>query len=280
MTALTFPCTVFTTQRKMNDRAAADMRYGDLTASQLRKRYSLTDVSETVDPYSGVRLTPFNLPQSRFFRSHAVKNAGTCSYQVCAQLLFDEMRSLSWPFSIYSPYRQLINKMIDHMQYADGTPFSDAALDMALRNQLLEDNSDDSSLKAIRETINRYVDYAKGIYPKKHLPHFNNNIQDMILPKFVRKEDNFNGLGITIHDIYAVQINILSLEVKNDRWVARVQYLAQDHFGLDDNDIMKNKFRQFRFFRIWFVLQRYEKYVFKTFFNNLSATVSLSGGIK
>ncbi|MCR1565502.1 DUF3289 family protein, partial [Mixta sp.] len=54
----------------------------------------------------------------------------------------------------------------------------------------------------------------------------------------------------------------------------------QDHFGLDDNDIMKNKFRQFRFFRIWFVLQRHEKYGFKPFFNNLSATVSLSGGIK
>ena len=53
----------------------------------------------------------------------------------------------------------------------------------------------------------------------------------MILPKFVRKEDNFNGLGITIHDIYAVQINILSLEVKNDRWVARVQYLARITLG-------------------------------------------------
>lgn len=278
MTALTFPCTVFSTQRKMNDRAAADMRYGDLTADHLQKRYRLTDVSEKVNPYIGVRLTPFNLPQSRFYRPHAVNNAGSCSHKACAQLLFDEMRTLSWPFSIYSPYRQLINKMIDHMQYADGAPFSDAALDMALRNQLLEDNSENSSLKAIRETINRYADYAKRIYPKNHFSYFNNNIKDMILPKFVRKEDNFNGLGITLHDIHAVHIKIVSLDFKNGGWVARVQYLAQDHFGLDDNDIMKNKFRQFRFFRIWFVLQRFEKFGFKPFFNNLSTTISITGG--
>lgn len=280
MTALTFPCTIFSTQRKMNDRAAADMRYGDLTADQLQKRYFLTDVSEKVNPYTGVRLSPFNLPQSRFYTPHSIRNAGTCSYQACAQLLFDEMRNLSWPFAIYSPYRQLINKMIDHMQYANGAPFSDAALDMALRNQLLEDNSDNSSLKAIGETIDRYIDYAKKMYPKKHFPHFDNNIKDMILPKFVRKEDNFNGLGITIHDIHAVQIKIVSLDFKNGGWVARVQYLAQDHFGLDDHDIMKNKFRQFRFFRIWFVLQRYEKFGFKPFFNNLSTTVNISGGAK
>ena len=280
MTALTFPCTVFATQRKMDDRAAADMQYGDLTASELQQRYFLTDVSEKIDPYTGIRLTPFNVPQSRFYIPHTIKNAGACSPAACAALLFDEMRSLSWPFSVYSPYRQLINKMIDHMQHANGAPFSDAALDMALKNQILEDNSDSSSLKAIRETINRHVDYAKRMYPKKHFSRFNNNIQDMVLPKFVRQEDNFNGLGITIHDIYAVQIKILSLDFKQSSWIAKVQYLAQDHFGLDDNDIMKGKFHQFRFFRIWFILQRYEKFGFKPFFNDLSATINICGDIK
>lgn len=57
-------------------------------------------------------------------------------------------------------------------------------------------------------------------------------------------------------------------------------HLAQDHFGLDDHDIMKNKFRQFKFFRIWFVLQRFEYFGFKPFFNNLSTTISISGGTK
>lgn len=280
MTALTFPCTIFSTQRKMNDRAAADMRYGDLTADQLQKRYFLTDVSEKVNPYTGVRLSPFNLPQSRFYTPHSIRNAGTCSYQACAQLLFDEMRSLSWPFAIYSPYRQLINKMIDHMQYANGAPFSDAALDMALRNQLLEDNSGKSSLDVIETVINSNINYKQKEFPKQKRQSFDTAIQTTILPKFARKEDSINGLGITVHDIYSIEIKILSLQVHDHSWEAKVQYAAQDHFGLDDNDIMKDKFRQFRFFKIWFILQRYERYGYKPFFTNMNAVINLSGGKK
>ncbi|WP_420851641.1 DUF3289 family protein [Pantoea alhagi] len=169
-------------------------------------------------------------------------------------MLFDEMRSLSWPFSIYSPYRQLINKMIDHMQYADGTPFSDAALDMALRNQLLQDNSGKSSLKIIESVINNNLIYKERNFPMEKFNEFETAIQTTILPKFARKQDSINGLGITVHDIHSIEIKVLSLQVLNHSWEAKVEYVAQDHFGLDDNDIMKDKFRQFRFFKIWFVL--------------------------
>ena len=278
MTALTFPYTVFSTQRKMHDRAAADMRYGDLTAAQLQKVYLLTDVSEKVDPYSGTRLTPFNVPQSRFYRPHTVKNAGTCSQQASAQLLFDEMRSLSGPFSLYSPYRQLINKMIDHLQYADGAAFSDVGLDMALREQIINDSSEVSSLALLREVIEKYVDYEGGFYPLELKSKFNDSLRDSILPKFARFEDNYNGLGITIHDIYAIEIEVLSLKIENNSWIAKIRYHAQDHFGLDDSDIMQKKYHQFRFFRLWFVLQRYEKYGFKPFFTNMSVDVDLKGG--
>ena len=36
MTALRFPCTIFKTQDRMDDYSAEDMRYGDLTESQLK----------------------------------------------------------------------------------------------------------------------------------------------------------------------------------------------------------------------------------------------------
>lgn len=277
MTALTFPCTVFSTQRKMHDRAAADMRYGDLTAAQLQKVYLLTDVSEKVDPYSGTRLTPFNVPQSRFYRPHTVKNAGTCSHQASAQLLFDEMRSLSGPFSLYSPYRQLINKMIDHLQYADGAAFSDVGLDMALRNQILEDTLEDSSLKAIGETIEKNSGYNTLDIAPDIIPQLNNALSKSRMPKFSRMKDHINGLGITVHDIYAVRIDMLALQISQNSWRAQVRYTAQDHFGLDDNDIMQKQFHQFKFFRIWFVLQPYEKFGFKPFFTDMSATIDIGG---
>ncbi|QHM76732.1 hypothetical protein C7M52_02715 [Mixta theicola] len=277
MEALTFPCTIFTTQRKMDDTMAKDMYCGDLTASQLQKYYYLTDVSEKVDPYTCTKLTPFNLPQSRFYN---MRGGGkeTCSPLECARLMFDEMRSLSWPFSMYSPYRQLINKMIDHMQYSCGASFRDASLDMALREQILNDYSDKSTLKLIKQIIDRNINYEGGFYPLEAKGWFNNTLQDSILPKFSRVKDSFNGLGITVHDIYALKINILSLKVSGKHWNARIEYIAQDHFGLDDKDIMRKLYHQFRFFRLWFVLQRYEKYSYRPFFTNMSAVVDLKGG--
>lgn len=57
-----------------------------------------------------------------------------------------------------------------------------------------------------------------------------------------------------------------------------VHYKVQDHFGLDDDDIMKNKFSQFRFFRIWFILQRYNLFGFKPFITNIETDIEIVGG--
>ncbi|MGD8108056.1 DUF3289 family protein [Pantoea sp. FN0302] len=277
MEALTFPYTIFTTQRKMNDTAAADMKYGDLTASQLQDFYHLTDVSERVNPYTCIKLSPFNLPQSRFYNMRGA-DTEICSYRECARLMFDEMRRLALPFSFYSPYRHLINKMIHHMEYGKGAPFSDEALDRALREQILKDSSEKSTLEAIKATIDRYINYKKGFYPCSASSWLTTTFEDTILPKFNRTQDSFNGLGITVHDIYAMKIKILSLDMGRETWRARVHYQAQDHFGLDKTDIMKHKFRQFKFFRIWFVLQRYQRFGYKPYFTNMSAIINISGG--
>lgn len=106
-----------------------------------------------------------------------------------------------------------------------------------------------------------------------------NAISKSVLPKFARREDNFNGLGITAHDIYAIKINLLSLEVAGGSWKAKVSYQAQDHFGLDDEDILKTKFRQFKFFRLWFVLQRYVNFGYKPYFTNMDATIEIKGDV-
>ncbi|WP_241630822.1 DUF3289 family protein, partial [Rosenbergiella nectarea] len=83
--------------------------------------------------------------------------------------------------------------------------------------------------------------------------------------KFDRFQDNFNGMGITVHDTWATHITLKSLHIDNDRYRVVVNYKMQDHFGLDSDDILKIKFRQFHFFRIWFVLQRYNQFGFKPF---------------
>ncbi len=42
-------------------------------------------------------------------------------------------------FAFYGPYKHLIEKMIDHMQNGNGTPFRDLSLDAALKEQILSD---------------------------------------------------------------------------------------------------------------------------------------------
>ncbi|WP_202303463.1 DUF3289 family protein [Dryocola clanedunensis] len=90
MAALQFPYTLFTTQNRMDDYSAKDMRCGDLTEMQLKIDYGLVDVSTRVNPYTLTKVSPFNQSQSMFYGS---RNEGEkITRQECAMTLFDEFR--------------------------------------------------------------------------------------------------------------------------------------------------------------------------------------------
>jgi len=67
------------------------------------------------------------------------------------------------------------------------------------------------------------------------------------------------------------------LHIEENRYRAVIHYKTQDHFGLDDEDILKNKYNQFRLFRIWFVLQRYQQFAFKPFITDMEAAIEIIG---
>ena len=277
MAALQFPCTLFRTQKRMDDYSTSDMRYGDLTEAELKSQYRLDYVSDRVDPWTLNRRSSLDRPQSIFccnLRGPAEK----ITRQQCATILFDEFRSLSCTFSLYGPYSHLIKKMIIHMQNGNGRPFRDMALDRALKEQIIKDNSRENSTRLLLEEVfNTHIDWEKKYYPLLEKQKLSDAILYGKLPKFDRFKDNFNGMGITVHDTWATYITLKSLHVDNDRYRAVVHYKIQDHFGLDSEDILKNKFSQFHFFRIWFLLQRYNLFGFKPFMTNMEATIEISG---
>ncbi|MFC0138900.1 YPO3983 family protein [Erwinia mallotivora] len=275
MTALQFPCTLFKTQNRMDDYGAKDMHCGDLSEAQLKTHYGLVDVSTRANPYTLTKITPFNQPQSMFYGSRG--EGEKITRQQCAAILFDEFRQLSRLFSVYGPYRHLIEKMITHMQNGNGTPFRDMALDRALREHILRDNTKNSTRLRLEETLNDKIDWEEKCYPLKETHWLKETVLEGKLPKFDRFQDNFNGMGITVHDTWATHITIKSLQINNDRYRAVVHYKVQDHFGLDVDDISKFKFNQFRFFRIWFVLQRYNQFGFRPFMTNMEATIEITG---
>ncbi|WP_119195848.1 DUF3289 family protein, partial [Klebsiella pneumoniae] len=92
-----------------------------------------------------------------------------------------------------------------------------------------------------------------------------------------RQIDKTTGLVITVHDTWSTHITLESLEVTGDSYRAKVHYRVQDHFGLDDADILNPVFHQGRIFRIWFVQQRYVKYGYRPFITEMNATVEISG---
>ncbi|MCR4457401.1 DUF3289 family protein [Pseudescherichia sp. L3] len=279
MTNAVFPQTIFMTQRPFDDYGADDMRYGDISADRLIREFGLKNISNIVDPYTLTRLTTFDNPQSRFAGVYGgTHRGGTISIQDCARLLFEEMQKTSLPYSFVGPYRYLINQMLRHFQRSTGTPFGDAQLNAAYSQKLQSDYNAKSVNSIFQKTFGSFIDYENKCFPQERLKDVTSAIGGSILPKFDSMIiDKINGMGITIHDVHATKIDIISLEVYERGWKARVKFSAQDHFGLDINDIRKKKFYQFKFFQIWFVLQRFNKFGFRPFLTNLEAIVNIQG---
>ncbi len=274
--ALQLPCTLFRTQKRIDDYSAGDIRCGELTETQLRTYYGLEYISDQADPWTLTRRSSMDRPQSMFCCN--LRDLGKkITRQQCAAILFDEFRFLSRQFSFCGPYRHLIEKMITHMQTGNGTPFRDVLLDRALKEQILNDITDKSTFFRIKEVIKNYINWEKNTFPIEKKDEFRKTISGSKLPKFDRFQDNFNGMGITVHDTWATDITLRSLQIHNDRYRAVVHYKVQDHFGLDSDDILKTQFSQFHFFRIWFVLQHYIQFGFRPFMTNMEATVEITG---
>ena len=248
--SIRLPTLLFATQRQMDDYNAADMRYGDITLDRLQKHYKLSDISAYINP--------FTYPD----RAHS------------ARKLFDEFRYLSDTFSFVGDYQPLIRKMITHMQVADGAKFTDELLDKSLA----EHDSLARNLQTIKEAFTDFIDWESGIFPRKNFEQLTNAIKRSYLPKFNNWIDRINGLTISVHDTWATHITLESLEINGNRYKARLHYRIQDHFGLDDSDITHLLYRQFRIFRIWFVLQRWDSYGFKPFISEMNTTVTIEGG--
>jgi len=279
------PALIYATKRTMDDYGAKDMHHGDLSEELLKERFGLTDVSAKVNPYT-LTLNPPALtsPYGGFYPGSLTESTPVVvSLEESAWLMFDEFRELAKLFSFHGPYKNIITDMIDHMQENSGTPYSNPLLDKALQEQILNDRSEQSSLLLIRDILMSAINYEYGFIPldkKVKLFDEKGNFKDLskaVLPKFDRLIDRTNGLVLTVHDTWSTHITLESLEVSGDSFRAKVHYRIQDHFGLDDADILNPFYFKGRLFRLWFVLQRYVTYGYKPFITEMNATVEISG---
>lgn len=282
MSGIEFPYLLFKTKKIMNDHSADDMRYGDLSEYDLKNHFGLHQASNFVDPYTLKRINPISPHrwQSPVYEKvlDILGAKQALSTKECTKILFDEFRHYANTFALYGPYNHLIKQMINHMQYGHGTSFQSLALSQAFEERILMDKSKNGILNVLKVAIARYINWDKKILTPKGSQEVENHIREETrLPKFNKFWDTFNGTKITVHDIHATHITLQSLQINDNRFHATVLFRAQDHFGLDKQDIIKYRNHHIVIFKIWFILQRYQKFGFKPFFTNMSATVTLSG---
>jgi uncharacterized protein (TIGR03034 family) len=275
------PALIYQTKNQMDDDQAKDMHHGDMDVLALRNsvHIDVDNVSAKVNPWT-LKLKPEVNPAtlySPYAMQDLEQQMPSVSRDESARIMFDEFRELAKVYSFHGPYKNIITEMITHMQENSGTPYSSPLLDKALKEQILNDHSEKSSLLKIKRALKEVINYEYGFVPLSKERVFYNQISEAILPKFASTIDNTNGLVITVHDTWSTHITLVSLEVSGDSYRATVHYRIQDHFGLDDDDVLNPVYREFRIFRLWFALQRWDQYGYKPFITEMNATVEISG---
>lgn len=261
------PYTLFETISCFNDNVADDMQYGDMGEQEL-KSLGLTDISAYVDPYHLIR---YDYPDSIHNKIRMFSSGKEISHNECIDILFTEMKELAKLFSFYGEYRNIIDELIDHFRYGNGGTFCSLQLNSAFHKRINEYTNDNPLLIISSIIESNFVSAPRSGDISSLLHYINTQLLSSRLPKFNEYEDRINGLGISVHDITAQKITLLDLREYAMGWSATVHFDAQDHFGLDTIDIKNNFYRNFRFFRIWFFLQRHKDFAFKPFFTNINS---------
>lgn len=278
---MSLPTLIYQTKNQMDDYQAKDMHYGDLDILLLRNQFHL-DVETISTKVNAYTLRLLNTPMAYVIASpyampEPPKNMSVISRNEAAALMFSEFKELAKLFSFQGAYKKIITEMIDHMHENSGTPYSNPLLDQAMKEQILNDHSEKSSLLNIKKALKIAINYDYGFVPLINKRKLKEALEVAVLPKFNSKKDYINGLVITVHDTWSTHITLESLEVDGDSYRAKVNYRVQDHFGLDDADVMNPIYSKFRIFRLWFVLQRWDQYGFKPFITEMNATVEING---
>ncbi|ABV14627.1 TPA: DUF3289 family protein [Citrobacter koseri] len=274
---MSLPREIFSTSHRFEDYHIDDMQYGDLDDWDFYS-LGLKDISARVDPFRCLQfdmMTTFNSQALDF--GHQQPQGRPISRQHCADILFDEMKELSVQFAkgLYSP---IIGELIDHFHYGNGQLWFGELLNRAYADVIRGAGTNDVLMKVQKAINGRLYSERQVILDYNFFMELKTAIKrDSRLPKFNRFIDRFNGLGVSVHDIYAQQIKLVRFQRYAMSWEGLLSFKGQDHFGLGKEDITNTLYKNFRFFRIWFFLQRHRDYAYRPFLTNFSAHVCIEG---
>ncbi|HGU2529669.1 TPA: YPO3983 family protein, partial [Escherichia coli] len=223
--------TLFETISLFDDYSADDMQYGDMVEQDFLS-LGLSDISAKVDPY---RLIKYHFPGPGSINvAFSASSSGTkISQRECTDILFAEMKELAKMFSFFGQYKTLIEDLIEHFRYGNGSNFHSQQLNLSFHEKINKYGYN-SPIRIIKECIENGINSTPSTgYQPLILQSIKTKLLSSRLNKFNDFEDSFNGLGISVHDISAQKISLLSFQKYAIGWSATIHFVAQDHFGLD-----------------------------------------------
>ncbi|MGJ3351249.1 DUF3289 family protein [Morganella sp. Je.2.23] len=278
MTTLSFPLLICQSQRRRDDYRPDDMRCGDFDLLQLRDLLRLHDVSSQVDPWTMQKAEAASGSHPQLMGRDYTPQVFNLGAKAVSRILFDEMRQLSSQFSWSGGYPGVLKKLITHMQNADGRPYRDRALDYAFRDNILDQDALNPLQGAVKKIITAQIDWQAGKLCEDAdlVNSLREGLNKTLFPAYNRWQDLKKRTPVIFNDTWATEVTLDFLHIKNNHFTAQLSYQLQGHFGLSTAD-MKRFCDSSRFFRIWYVLQRYKKFAFKPFVINIKATTEIKG---
>lgn len=170
-------------------------------------------------------------------------------------------------------------KMVNHFMDSSGSDFRNQKLTKEFKNHTNTKNFIERSKKEFKRLLkDNHYELSTLAYKKNN--DYDDFIQKGAYPKFTKFYDNFNGMGMLIHDIWSCNILIKNYKVTKKKYSGTMQFTFYDHFGLDDKDMQKS-FVNMAGFRAWFTIQHYNKFnkKYKPFVTVCRFNINFEGNI-
>ncbi|EIJ8379734.1 DUF3289 family protein, partial [Salmonella enterica] len=178
------PYTLFEPVTRFNDDSAGDMQCGDMGEEELLA-LGLNDISEKVDPYRLIHY-PFPHPGGIDGYFGSSTSGIKISHRECVDILFTEMKELAGMFSFYGEYRYLIEELIGHFRYGNGSPFYSQPLNSAFHKRI-NIKTHNSPLLIIKKCIeDEFKNHKREVY----IPALLHKIQTKLLRSKLAKFNN------------------------------------------------------------------------------------------
>jgi len=167
-----------------------------------------------VDPWTGKEISIFN----------SLRDTRQKSRAEMAELLFNEFLRVSMP-AYYLGQHQIFNNLVKHLYHGNGKSYSSPFLDRAYESLILNGKSSSSSpVSIIQAILDKFANDSKNGLSDDAKNALTVGVSKSRLPRFNRWAYSFNGLGMSIHDIYATNIQLTQLDITDSGYVAKITF--------------------------------------------------------